>query len=96
LKPGGRVACLDVTHPPPALRPLCLAYFNGVVPIIGGIISGDYAAYRYLPNSLKTFPDANRLARMMGEAGFADVAYETFNFGMIAIHTGRKLGDPKV
>jgi demethylmenaquinone methyltransferase/2-methoxy-6-polyprenyl-1,4-benzoquinol methylase len=90
LKPGGRLACLDVTHPPSALRPLSLAYFNWLVPLIGGTLSGDYAAYRYLPNSLRNHPDAQRLAHMMREAGFEKVHYKLFNMGLIAIHMGYK------
>ncbi|HUY18934.1 MAG TPA: ubiquinone/menaquinone biosynthesis methyltransferase [Candidatus Binataceae bacterium] len=90
LKPGGRIACLDVTHPPGVLRPLSLAYFNRIVPLIGGTLSGDFAAYRYLPRSLGELPEAGRLARMMAEAGFSAVGYQRLNFGLIAIHTGRK------
>jgi len=90
LKPGGRLACLDVTHPPGALRPLSLAYFNRIVPLIGGAMSGDFAAYRYLPRSLSELPDAERLARMMSEAGFSQAGYRLLNFGLIAIHSARK------
>jgi len=90
LKPGGRLACLDVTHPPGALRPLSLAYFNRIVPLIGGTLSGDFAAYRYLPRSLGELPDAKELARMMSEAGFSAVGYRLLNFGLIAVHTARK------
>ncbi|MBF6570810.1 MAG: ubiquinone/menaquinone biosynthesis methyltransferase [Candidatus Binataceae bacterium] len=90
LKPGGRLACLDVTHPPGALRPFCLAYFNGLVPLIGGMLSGDFAAYRYLPRSLNDLPNAKRLAAIMSQAGFSDVSYQLLNFGLIAIHTARK------
>jgi demethylmenaquinone methyltransferase/2-methoxy-6-polyprenyl-1,4-benzoquinol methylase len=90
LKPGGRLACLDVTHPPGALRPLSLAYFNRIVPLIGGTLSGDFAAYRYLPQSLGELPDAESLARMMSAAGFSAAGYQLLNFGLIAIHSGRK------
>jgi len=90
LKPGGRLACLDVTHPPGVLRPLSLAYFNRIVPLIGGAMSGDFAAYRYLPRSLSELPDAERLARMMSEAGFTQAGYRLLNFGLIAIHSARK------
>jgi demethylmenaquinone methyltransferase/2-methoxy-6-polyprenyl-1,4-benzoquinol methylase len=90
LKPGGRIACLDVTHPPGVLRPLSLAYFNHVVPLIGGTLSGDFAAYRYLPRSLGELPDADGLARIMSDTGFSAVGYKLFNFGLIAIHIGRK------
>ncbi len=90
LKPGGRVACLDVTHPPGMLRPLSLAYFNHVVPLIGGTLSGDFAAYRYLPRSLNELPDADGLAQIMSDAGFSAVGYKLLNFGLIAIHVGQK------
>ncbi len=90
LKPGGRLACLDVTHPPGALRPLSLAYFNRIVPLIGGTLSGDFAAYRYLPRSLGELPGAKGLALMMSEAGFSAVGYRLLNFGLIAIHSARK------
>ncbi len=90
LKPGGRLACLDVTHPPGLLRPLCLFYFDAIVPLIGGILSGDFAAYRYLPRSLDGFPDADRLAEMIAEAGLGEVNFQRFNFGMVALHTARK------
>ncbi len=90
LKPGGRLACLDVTHPPGLLRPLCLLYFDAIVPLIGGILSGDFAAYRYLPRSLDGFPDAERLAAMIAEAGLGEVNVQRFNFGMVALHTARK------
>jgi len=90
LKPGGRIACLDVTHPPGALRPLSLAYFNHIVPLIGGTLSGDFAAYRYLPRSLGELPDADGLAQIIADAGFKAVGYQLLNFGLIAIHSGRK------
>jgi demethylmenaquinone methyltransferase / 2-methoxy-6-polyprenyl-1,4-benzoquinol methylase len=91
LKPGGRVVCLEITHPP--FRPFELAfqlYFYRLVPILGGLVSGDAQAYRYLPNSLTAFPDAPTLACMMREAGFDRVTYRHLSFGAMAAHVGTK------
>src|SRR3990170_895450 len=63
LKPGGRLVCLDATRPPPGLfGSLYRLYFNRLLPPLAGAISGDRAAYRYLPNSLEGFPKATELA----------------------------------
>ena len=90
LAPGGRLGCLEITHPPTALRPFFRLYFDGLVPIMGRVIAGDAAAYRYLPDSLRPFPTADRLARMLAAVGFADVRYQRLGFGTVALHTGIK------
>jgi len=90
LKPGGRLVCLDLTHPPSALRPLLWPWFRLAVPMLGGLLSGDFDAYNYLPDSLRTYPDAARLRDMMSSAGFTDGKYRRVGFGTVAIHTGVK------
>jgi demethylmenaquinone methyltransferase / 2-methoxy-6-polyprenyl-1,4-benzoquinol methylase len=90
LKPGGRLACLDLTHPPRALRPLFWPWFRLAVPMLGGLVSGDFDAYTYLPDSLSTYPDAQRLRAMMRAAGFADAAYRRVGLGTVAIHSAVK------
>ncbi len=90
LKPGGRVACLDLTPPPPAFAPVFRLYFDNVVPLIGGLVSGDLAAYRYLPASVRSFPTAPRLARMLAAVGFEQVRYRRLGLGTVALHTGVK------
>ena len=55
--------------PPGPVAAVFGAYFAHVVPWVGGIISGDPMAYRYLPASVKAFPDARRLSAMFREAG---------------------------
>ena len=92
LAPGGRLACLEITHPPKALRPFFRLYFDGLVPIMGRLIAGDAAAYRYLPDSLRPFPTADRLARMLVAVGFEEVRYQRLGFGTVALHTGVKAG----
>jgi len=90
LKPGGRLVCLDLTHPPRALRPLFWPWFRLVVPTLGGLVSGDFDAYTYLPDSLSTYPDADRLREMMLAAGFTNAAYRLVGMGTVAIHTAAK------
>lgn len=89
LKPGGRLVCLELTHvPSPLIRAGFNLYFYRLSPWLGALLSGDLSAYTYLPHSLSTFPDADALAHLMGEAGFRDVRYRRLNLGTIAIHLG--------
>jgi demethylmenaquinone methyltransferase / 2-methoxy-6-polyprenyl-1,4-benzoquinol methylase len=90
LKAGGRLACLDLTHPPAALRPLFWPWFRLAVPMLGGLVSGDFDAYTYLPDSLRTYPDARRLRDMILAAGFAQAAWRRAGLGTVAIHTAVK------
>ena len=89
LRPGARFVNLDVTKPAhPLVRRLFGVYFYGLVPLIGGLVGGSRAAYRYLPNSLTNFPDANALAQRFRGAGFSDVRTIRLGMGAIALHVG--------
>jgi demethylmenaquinone methyltransferase/2-methoxy-6-polyprenyl-1,4-benzoquinol methylase len=89
LRPGARFVNLDVTKPANALvRRVFGLYFYGLVPLVGGIVGGSKTAYRYLPNSLTNFPDADGLAERFRTAGFSDVRTIRLGFGAIAIHVG--------
>ncbi|HWE61890.1 MAG TPA: bifunctional demethylmenaquinone methyltransferase/2-methoxy-6-polyprenyl-1,4-benzoquinol methylase UbiE [Chloroflexota bacterium] len=89
LKPGGRFVCLELTHVrSPLIRLGFNVYFYKLAPWLGALLSGEYAAYSYLPHSLTHFPDAAALAVMLDEAGFQRVRYRLLNFGAIAIHMG--------
>jgi demethylmenaquinone methyltransferase/2-methoxy-6-polyprenyl-1,4-benzoquinol methylase len=89
LKPGTRFINLDVTKPPhPLVRRAFGLYFYGLVPLIGGLVGGSKTAYRYLPNSLTNFPDADGLAERFRTAGFRDVRYIRLGMGAIALHVG--------
>jgi demethylmenaquinone methyltransferase / 2-methoxy-6-polyprenyl-1,4-benzoquinol methylase len=73
LRPGGRIALLEVATPPNRLlRWGHRAYFGRVVPVIGGLLS-DGAAYRYLPRSVAYLPAPADLRGMVADAGFVDV-----------------------
>jgi len=91
LKPGGVAAILEFTTPPNVIfRTLYNAYSRWVLPRIGGLISGSPDAYKYLPDSVRKFPDAPSLARQFEAAGFAKVRFQYLTFGVVALHIGHK------
>jgi demethylmenaquinone methyltransferase/2-methoxy-6-polyprenyl-1,4-benzoquinol methylase len=95
LKPGGRLVCLETTPlTVPLVRRAFAWYFSHFVPKIGGIISGDPAAYAYLPASAAAFPDAETLGRLMLAAGFTRVRYRRLGAGTVAVHVAVRDGAP--
>ncbi len=91
LRPGGSAIVLEMTpFRRPFLGPLFRVYFEKVMPVVGGFLSGDRKAYRYLPSSVEAFPLAHELAEMMHAAGFEDVTYQMLGFGTVAIHSGSR------
>ncbi len=91
LKPGGRLVCLEITHPPSRLfSPLFRVFFYGIVPRLGAIVAREPGAYSYLPNSLTHFPAAPQLAKMLKDSGFARVRYRYLGFGTVAVHVADK------
>ena len=91
VAPGARVVILECAEPPRAIvRTLYHVYFQRVLPLIGGLVSGHRTAYRYLPESVANFPDADALATRMRAAGLVDVGYRRLTFGTAAIHWGAR------
>jgi demethylmenaquinone methyltransferase/2-methoxy-6-polyprenyl-1,4-benzoquinol methylase len=91
LKDGGRVVCLEISKPPRnVLRPFFLLYFNRLVPIVGGIISGQRDAYTYLPQSVNEFLTPDELKAVMERAGLREVRYQRLMMGTVAIHVAHK------
>jgi len=88
VRPGGRVVILELT-PPQKLFPRLLGRcFSFLAPLLGQLLSGDRAAYTYLPRSVEIFPTASELAAMMTDIGLKDVRWETRSMGLVAIHSG--------
>jgi demethylmenaquinone methyltransferase/2-methoxy-6-polyprenyl-1,4-benzoquinol methylase len=92
LKPGGRLACLDLTPPRGPLHGLFGFYIGRIVPLLGGAVSGHYFAYRWLGQSLRPHPDADTMAAIMRAAGLGEVGYRLIGFGTVAIHYAVKPG----
>lgn len=92
LKPGGRFVCLEFSRPVCAwLRRVYDWYSFHLLPAIGTWVAKDHTdVYRYLPESIRTFPDQNALAAMLREAGFGQVEYHNLSGGIVAIHVAVK------
>jgi demethylmenaquinone methyltransferase/2-methoxy-6-polyprenyl-1,4-benzoquinol methylase len=91
LAPEGRLCILEFPPPPRSgLGTLYRFYFTRILPLVGGVISGNPLAYRYLPDSVERFPDPSTLAAMMTLAGFS-TRYRLFTGGIVALHIGDKL-----
>ncbi|MGI8773399.1 MAG: ubiquinone/menaquinone biosynthesis methyltransferase [Actinomycetota bacterium] len=90
LKPGGRVAVLEVSEPrSKVLRTGHHVYFHKIVPVVGGLLS-DRDAYRYLPESTAYLPPTHTLLDVMVAAGFTGVGSEPLALGAAQLLTGQK------
>ena len=91
LKPGGKVVILELSVPQnKVVRWAYDLYFTRLLPRIGGAVSGDRAAYRYLPASVHHFPAPQAFCRMMDAAGFRAVRCRTFTFGLCRLFVGTR------
>jgi demethylmenaquinone methyltransferase/2-methoxy-6-polyprenyl-1,4-benzoquinol methylase len=91
VRPGGRIALLEVAEPPnPVLRFGHGLYFGKVVPVVGGLLS-DGAAYRYLPKSVAYLPPTEELLAMVTAAGFDDVDRRLFSVGISQLITATRV-----
>ena len=91
LSPGGELGILEFSEADPGLFGwLYRFYFRRLLPGIGGLVSGDSGAYRYLRSSVADFPSPETLAGWMKEAGFAEVGFRKLTRGIAYLHTGRR------
>lgn len=89
LRPGGTAAILEFSKPVvPGFSALFQFYFSRLLPAVGGVVSGSRAAYEYLPDSVRKFPDQKGLAGLMRGVGFERVEFENLTGGIAALHTG--------
>jgi len=92
IAPGGRLCILDFPPPPKGgLGTLYRFYFTKMLPLVGGLVSGNRAAYEYLPQSVARFPQPEALCTLMSLAGFS-TSYRLFTSSITALHIGDKLG----
>ena len=92
LKPGGRLVILELSVPAnPLLRWCYNLYFTRLLPAIGGMVSGDKAAYRYLPASVLSFPNKREWMETMRRCGFRNVSHRAYTLGICRLYIGEKL-----
>ena len=89
LRPGGRLAVLEITRPRGLMRPFFRLWFDVLVPLAGKILPGG-SAYTYLPASVRRFPGPEDLADAMQRAGFANVRHRLLAGGIVALHVGER------
>lgn len=88
LRPGGRLVVLELSVPPSAfVLPFYRFYTRCIIPLAGRLVSGDPAAYRYLPQSIAAMPQGADMLRLMAEAGFTDNRLRRLSLGVATIYT---------
>jgi len=91
LAPGGRFLSLDFNRPTNSvIRAAYHVYLSVVGSILGAVLHRDPNTYRYIPESIRLYPGAHGVGRLMDEAGFADVRVVPVFGGLMAIHSARK------
>lgn len=96
LKPGGKAIILELSVPSnPVLRTLYKLYFLHLLPTVGGLVSGDRAAYMYLPASVLRFPGPDRFMGILSECGFSEVSHRAFTAGICRMYTGTRQIRPR-
>lgn len=86
LRPGGKLAVLEITRPRGILRPFFRLWFDVLVPVAGRVLPGG-KAYTYLPASVRRFPGPDDLSALLEGAGFGEVRYRLLGGGSVALHT---------
>jgi demethylmenaquinone methyltransferase/2-methoxy-6-polyprenyl-1,4-benzoquinol methylase len=89
LRPGGKLAVLEITRPRGLLRPFFRLWFDVLVPLAGRILPGG-KAYTYLPASVRRFPGPEDLSALLEDAGFEDVRFRLLGGGSVALHTAER------
>jgi len=91
LKPGGQLGILECNNPDGLSGALYNLYFKHVLPVIGGAISGDRAAYKYLPASVARFPRPPQMLGLLREAGFGGEMWDGYLLRAAGLYRATKL-----
>ncbi len=91
VKPGGEIYSLELSKPRiPVFREIYFFYFNRILPALGKLFQGNRGPYKYLTESLKKFPNQDKLKKIFQEVGLTGVSYNELFGGIAAIHRGKK------
>ena len=90
LRPGGEFGVLDFSEPKGLLGNIYRIYFKQILPKVGTLISGVRGPYAYLPNSVERFPEPQEMLDRMRAAGFGQVSWTPYTFGIAGLYRGRK------
>lgn len=91
LNKKSKIHILELTTPTnKILHFIYFFYFKKLLPFFGGIVSKNFSAYSYLPNSVLNFPTSKKFALIMEEAGFKNIKFSTLTFGIVTIYQGEK------
>ena len=92
LKPGGRFLCLEFSHVDvPLLDKFYDAYSFTVIPAVGKVVTGDGQPYRYLVESIRTFPTQEKFRELIADAGLARASFRNLTGGVVALHSGWRI-----
>lgn len=90
LKPEGECGILDFGEPAGMIGKLYRFYFRSVLPKVGTLISGVKGPYAYLPASVARFPEPSEMLERMRRAGFREVSWTPYTFGIAGLYRGQK------
>lgn len=91
VKPGGKIVCLEVSKPNwQPFKAMYNLYFQHILPMIGKLVAKRFEEYKWLPESLKMFPDAKQLVKLFEQAGLQQVIAYPLTGGVAALHMGTK------
>jgi len=92
LKKDGLLAILEFSKPKlPIIRNVYFFYLKKIIPLIGGLLTGDYQAYRYLATSIENFPEVETVREMLIKTGFSEVFTKSLTFGVVTLYLWRKI-----
>ena len=91
LRPGGQLMVLEFSRPSvPFFREIYNLYFNYVLPFVGGLVSGNREAYRYLNRSVRDFPEGDEFMGLLRKTGFVFPEQRRISFGIVTIYMATK------
>jgi demethylmenaquinone methyltransferase/2-methoxy-6-polyprenyl-1,4-benzoquinol methylase len=91
LKPGGRLVILEFSKPKaPVVKTIYQLYMKWITPGLGKLFSKNREAYQYLDESIRRFPEREKLVAVMNQTGYQQSNYKTLSLGICCIYCGEK------